>query len=67
MLVLAISVQSVPLVENCHLVMLPVWPDKVRVPLVLPEQMVVPPDTEPATVDGSTVTVTPVASAPLQA
>ena len=56
--VLTISVQVVNgLTDDCHLVTLPVFPDKVNKALVLPEQIVVPPETVPATVVGSTVTV----------
>ena len=43
--------------ELCHLITDPVWPDKVRVPLVLPVQTAEPPATEPPTVVGLTVTV----------
>ena len=43
--------------ELSHLNMLPVFPDKVNVPLVEPEQTVAPPLTEPPTDVGSTVTV----------
>ncbi len=56
--VFAISVQSVKgEVELCHLTMVPVWPESVKRPLVLPEQIVVPPVTVPPTEIGSTVTV----------
>ena len=37
--------------------MVPVFPDNVKVPLVAPEQMVVPPVTLPPTDEGFTVTV----------
>ena len=40
--------------ELCHLTMVPVYPDKVSNPLLLPEQMVVPPVTVPPTETGST-------------
>ena len=54
----AISVQVLNgLTEYCHLVTVPVWPLNVSNPLVLPEQMVVPPVTEPPTEVGLTVTV----------
>ena len=43
--------------ELSHLTMLPVCPLSVNVPLVVPEQIVVPPPTLPATVAGSTDTV----------
>ena len=43
--------------ELCHLTTVPVFPDSVSRPLVLPEQMVVPPETVPPTEAGSTVTV----------
>jgi hypothetical protein len=43
--------------DDSHPVMLPVWPLRVSVPLVEPEQIVVPPVTDPPTVAGSTVTV----------
>jgi hypothetical protein len=43
--------------ELCHLITEPVWPDKVRTPLVLPVQTAEPPATEPPTVIGLTVTV----------
>ena len=45
------------LTELSHLKILPVFPLKVNVPLVEPEQMVEPPLTEPPTDVGSTVTV----------
>jgi hypothetical protein len=41
-----------------HLTTLPVLPDKVNVPLVAPEQMVVPPLTEPPTLGVLTLTTT---------
>ena len=43
--------------ELSHLTTLPVLPDKVNVPLVAPEQIVVPPLTLPPAVAGVTVTV----------
>ena len=46
------------LTADCHLLIVPVCPDKVNKALVLPEQIVVPPATDPPTVIGSTVTVT---------
>ena len=56
--VFAISVQSVKgEVELCHLTMVPVWPESVKSPLVLPKQIVVPPVTVPPTDIGSTITV----------
>ena len=56
--VFARSVQSVKgEVELCQLTIDLVWPDKVKRPLVLPEQIVVPPVTVPPTEIGSTVTV----------
>jgi hypothetical protein len=45
------------LVEYCHLVIVPVYPDRVSVVLLVPEQTVVPPLTEPPTERGSTVIV----------
>ena len=45
------------LTELSHPVMVPVFPLKVRVPLVEPEQMVDPPVTLPPTEPGFTVTV----------
>lgn len=44
------------LTEYCHLVMVPVFPARVSNPLVLPEQMVVPPLTLPPALSGFTVT-----------
>ena len=41
----------------CHLTTDPVWPESVSKPLVLPEQIVVPPVTVPPTEIGSMVTV----------
>jgi len=46
--------------------MVPVCPAKVSTPLVLPEQMVVPPVTDPPTEVGSTVTVVATELARLQ-
>ena len=43
--------------ELCHLTTDPVWPESVKRPLVLPEQIFVPPVTVPPTEIGSTVTV----------
>ena len=45
------------LTELSQLVTDPVFPLKVKVPLVAPEQIVVPPDTLPPTDAGVTVTV----------
>ena len=45
------------LTELSHPVMVPVFPLKVKVPLVAPEQMVEPPVTLPPTDAGFTVTV----------
>ena len=45
------------LTELSHPVIVPVFPDNVKVPLVAPEQMVVPPVTLPPTEPGFTVTV----------
>ena len=57
-LVLVILVQVVNgLTELSHPVMVPVFPDNVKVPLVAPEQMVDPPVTLPPTDPGFTVTV----------
>ena len=55
------------LIEYCHLVTVPVCPERVSKSLVLPEQMVVPPETEPPTLAGSTVTVVAAELAELQA
>ena len=55
--VFAISVQVVNgEVLLCHLTMVPVWPERVRGPLVLPEQIVVPPVMVPPSVGVSTLT-----------
>ena len=43
--------------ELCHFTTVPVCPESVSRPLVLPEQMVVPPDTDPPTLAGSTLTL----------
>jgi hypothetical protein len=57
-LVLATSLQTLNgETELCHLITEPVWPDKVRTPLVLPVQVVAPPATVPPTVTGLIVTV----------
>ena len=45
------------LTDDCHFITVPVCPDKVNNALVLPEQMVGPPATDPATVVGSRVIV----------
>jgi len=50
-------------IDLCHLTTFPVCPDKVRVPLVLPVQIVVPPETFPPAEAGSTVTVVEVEKA----
>ena len=56
--VFAISVQvSNGETELCHLTTGPVWPERVKRPLVLPEQIVVPPVTVPPTELVPTVTV----------
>ena len=57
LLVLLISVQTEPSREDCHFVIVPVYPLKVNMPLVLPEQIVEPPLTVPPTPVGSTVIV----------
>jgi hypothetical protein len=44
-------------VELSHLKIAPTCPASVKTPLVLPEQMVEPPETEPPTVVGSTTMV----------
>lgn len=44
------------LTELCHFTTVPVLPDKVSKPLVLPEQIVDPPETLPPAETGSTVT-----------
>ena len=54
------------LTEYCHLVIVPVWPERVSRPLVLPEQMVVPPETVPPTEVGSTITAVKAEIAGLQ-
>ena len=43
------------LIEYCHLVMLPVYPDKVNRVLLIPEHTVAEPATEPPTEAGATV------------
>ncbi len=45
-------------IEDCHLTIVPVRAPNVNKPLVLPEQMIVPPVTRPGAVVGFTVTVT---------
>ena len=56
--VFAISVHvENALTDDCHFVTDPVFPDKVNNAMLLPEQIVVPPATVPATVVGETVTV----------
>ena len=58
MAVFTISIQLVNgLTELCHFTTVPVCPDKVSNPLLLPVQIETPPVTFPATVAGSTVTV----------
>lgn len=55
---LTISVQVLNgLTELCHLTTAPVLPDNVSNPLVLPVQTAEPPETDPPTEFGSTVTV----------
>ena len=44
--------------ELCHFTTVPVCPAKVNKPLVLPEQIVVPPITDPPTLVGSAIMVT---------
>ena len=68
--VIAVSVHvEKGVVEYCHFSMFPTNPLKVSNPEGFPEQMVLPPLTEPPTVAGSTVTVVDVelsrAQAPL--
>lgn len=54
----AISVQVLKgLTELCHFITVPVLPDKVSNPLMLPVQMELPPETLPPAEVGSTVTV----------
>ena len=56
--VLTISVHVVNgLTDDCHFVIVPVWPDKVNTALVLPEHIVDPPVTVPPTEAGETVIV----------
>ena len=56
--VFAMSVQiENGLTEYCHLDIVPVCPERVSNPLVVPEQIVVPPLTAPPTDGGSTLTV----------
>ena len=53
-----ISVQVVPpLVEYCHFVTVPVWPDKVSNVLFAPEQTPPPPVIKPPALAGTTVTL----------
>ena len=52
-----ISIQEVPFSDDCHLVIVPVDPLKVKTPLVFPAQIVVPPETEPPTLAASTATI----------
>jgi len=66
-MVFTIGVQVVKgLTDDCHLVIVPVCPAKVNTPLVLPEQIVVPPVTDPPTEVGLTVTVVATELAKLQ-
>jgi hypothetical protein len=44
-------------IELCHFTTEPIFPDKVNKPLVFPKQIIEPPVTFPATVDGLTVIV----------
>lgn len=61
MVVFDMVVQVVPpFVEYSHLITLPVSPDNVSVPLLLPEHTVALPLTEPPTETGSTVSITAV-------
>lgn len=58
--VLAISVTPEPKLlteDDCHLEIVPVYPLNVSVVLLVPEQTVVPPDTEPPAETGLTVMV----------
>ena len=55
--VFIMSLQEVPSGDDCHLIIVPVCPDKVNKPLVLPVQIVLPPLTDPPADTGSTVTV----------
>ena len=55
-------------VEDCHFVMLPVKPDKVKTVAFVPEQTEVVPETDPPTEVGKTETdtgVLPILSQPL--
>jgi len=64
--VFTISVQAEKgLTEYCHLLTVPTCPDKVSNPLVVPEQIVDPPATEPPVEAGETVTVAEVENAAL--
>ena len=55
--VFVMSVQELPLVEDCHFIMDPVCPAIVNNPLVLPSHIVFPPETTPPMVGGETVTI----------
>lgn len=58
MVVLAISVHKPPpLMEDCHLLMVPECPERVSVPVLLPEQTVVLPLTVPPTALPPTVMI----------
>ena len=57
-MVLTISVEVVQLsVDLCHLTMEPVWPERVSIALLDPEQTVVEPEMVPPTEIGSTMRV----------
>ena len=43
--------------ELCHFTTVPVCPESVRRPLLLPGQIVKPPDTDPPKLAGSTLTL----------
>jgi hypothetical protein len=61
--VLIISVQELNgEIELCHLTTVPLFPDKVSNPLVVPEQIVVPPVTAPPTDKGKIVNEVAVAA-----
>ena len=65
--VLAMLVQVVPpLIDFSQRVTFPVLPDKVKIPLLAPEQTVVPPLTVPPTLIGLTVIVAAAEKAALQ-
>ncbi|MEQ9490909.1 MAG: hypothetical protein RIM72_18175, partial [Alphaproteobacteria bacterium] len=53
-------------VDDCHLVMLPVWPLSVKVVLFVPLHTVAPPEILPPTDPGPTVTVAVLLFAELQ-